>query len=87
MESKRQHLACVTVVVLDYEEAKAYYCGVLDFQLIEDTPLPDGKRWVLVAPPGSCETRLLQGAGFHSRTSKKSGRSNWRASVPLPVHG
>jgi catechol 2,3-dioxygenase-like lactoylglutathione lyase family enzyme len=59
MESKRQHLACVTVMVRDYEEAKAYYCGMLGSKLIEDTPLPDGNRWMLVAPPGSHETCLL----------------------------
>jgi len=45
--------------VRDYDEAKAWYCGVLGFNLVEDTPLADGKRWILVAPPGSTETRLL----------------------------
>ena len=59
MGDKRQHIGYVAVLVRDYEEAKAYYCGVLGFELIEDTALPDGKRWVLVAPPGSHETRLL----------------------------
>ena len=73
MESKRQHLAYVTVMVRDYEEAKAYYCGVLDFKLIEDTPLPDGKRWVLVAPPGSRETRLLLARAATSEQAKKVG--------------
>ena len=73
MESKRQHLACVTVVVRDYEEAKAYYCGVLGFKLIEDTPLPDGKRWVLVAPPGSCETRLLLARAATPEQTKRVG--------------
>ncbi len=43
----------------DYDEALAYYTGVLGFQLIEDTDLGGGKRWVLVAPPGSAEGRLL----------------------------
>ena len=59
MGDKRQHIRYVAVLVRDYEEAKAYYCGVLGFELIEDTALPDGKRWVLVAPPSSHETRLL----------------------------
>lgn len=59
MPAKRQHIRCLALLVRDYEEAKAYYCGVLGFQLIEDRPLPDGKRWVLVAPPGSHETCLL----------------------------
>lgn len=55
----RQHLSAVTVVVPDYDPAIAFYVDVLGFSLIEDTPLGQGKRWVLVAPPGSRETRLL----------------------------
>jgi catechol 2,3-dioxygenase-like lactoylglutathione lyase family enzyme len=54
-----QHLGCVALLVRDYDEARDYYTRVLGFDLIEDTPLPDGKRWVLVAPPGARETRLL----------------------------
>jgi catechol 2,3-dioxygenase-like lactoylglutathione lyase family enzyme len=54
-----QHLGCVALLVRDYDEAREYYTCVLGFDLIEDTPLPDGKRWVLVAPPGARETRLL----------------------------
>lgn len=55
----RQHLGYVALLVRDYDKAKAWYCDVLGFNLIDDTLLPDGKRWVLVAPPGSTETRLL----------------------------
>lgn len=55
-----QHaIAAVALLVRDYDEAIAFYTGCLDFELIEDTPLGDGKRWVLVAPPGASETRLL----------------------------
>src|SRR5262249_33690353 len=36
-----------------------YYTGVLGFELIENSVLSDTKRWVLVAPPGARETRLL----------------------------
>ena len=54
-----QHIGCITLLVRDYDEAKAWYCHVLGFDAIEDKSLPDGKRWVLVAPPGSTETRLL----------------------------
>ncbi len=53
------HLAALAVLVRDYDEAKAWYCGRLGFELVEDTPLGGGKRWVLVAPPGANETRLL----------------------------
>lgn len=55
----RQHLGSLSLLVRDYDEALAYYCGVLGFDCVEDTPLGDGKRWVLVAPPGSAECRLL----------------------------
>jgi len=55
-----QHtIAAITLLVRDYDEAIAFYTGCLDFQVIEDTPLGKGKRWVLLAPPGSRETRLL----------------------------
>jgi catechol 2,3-dioxygenase-like lactoylglutathione lyase family enzyme len=55
----RQHIGAIALVVRDYDEARAWYCDVLGFELVEDTPLTDGKRWVLVAPPGAAETRLL----------------------------
>jgi catechol 2,3-dioxygenase-like lactoylglutathione lyase family enzyme len=43
----------VTLVVGDYDEAIAYYAGVLGFELKEDTDLGAGKRWVVVAPPST----------------------------------
>ena len=54
-----QHIAHVTLLVRDYDEARDYYSRVLGFAVVEDTPLDDGKRWLLLAPPGSRETRLL----------------------------
>ncbi|HKC72379.1 MAG TPA: VOC family protein [Terriglobales bacterium] len=73
MGDKRQHIAYVALVVRDYDEAKAYYCGVLGFELIEDTTLADGKRWVLVAPPGSRETRLLLARAATPEQAKRVG--------------
>jgi catechol 2,3-dioxygenase-like lactoylglutathione lyase family enzyme len=52
-------IAHVAVVVPDYDEAIAFYVEVLGFELIEDTALGDGKRWVLVGPPGDGATSLL----------------------------
>jgi len=54
-----QHISAVALVVRDYDEAIAFYVGTLGFALVEDTRLSDTKRWVLVAPPSSRETRLL----------------------------
>jgi catechol 2,3-dioxygenase-like lactoylglutathione lyase family enzyme len=45
--------------VRDYDEARDYYVKTLGFELVTDTPQEEGKRWLLVAPPGAKETRLL----------------------------
>jgi catechol 2,3-dioxygenase-like lactoylglutathione lyase family enzyme len=55
----RQQIGYVAVVVRDYDEAIAFYTQTLGFHLLEDTDLGGGKRWVLVAPPGSAGTALL----------------------------
>ena len=44
-----QSIAAVALVVPDYDEAIAWYTGVLGFELVEDRPLGGGKRWVRVA--------------------------------------
>lgn len=48
-----QKVATVAIVVADYDEALAFYVGVLGFRLLEDTDLGGGKRWVVVEPPSS----------------------------------
>ena len=56
----KQSIAHVALVVRDYDEAIAFYVGVLGFALLEDSYQPaQDKRWVLVAPPGSHGTALL----------------------------
>ena len=55
----KQNIGYIALVVRDHDEAIAFYTNVLQFDLVEDTPLGAGKRWVLVAPPGSSGTRLL----------------------------
>ena len=54
-----QYIAQIALIVRDYDEAIDFYTNKLDFILIEDTKLSDKKRWVLIAPPGAKETRLL----------------------------
>ena len=54
-----QAIATVALVVRDYDEAIAWYTGKLGFACIEDTDLGNGKRWVIVAPPGGRGARLL----------------------------
>jgi catechol 2,3-dioxygenase-like lactoylglutathione lyase family enzyme len=53
------HIGAFALVVDDYDRAIAYYTGMLGFELREDSPREDGKRWVLVAPPGAQTAILL----------------------------
>jgi catechol 2,3-dioxygenase-like lactoylglutathione lyase family enzyme len=56
----KHSIAHVALVVRDYDEAIAFYTGILGFTLVEDTYQPEqDKRWVVVAPSGSTGTSLL----------------------------
>ena len=47
------------LLVADYDETIDYYTNVLGLNLVEDTDLGKGKRWVRVAPAGSSCSLLL----------------------------
>jgi len=50
----KQSLAHIALLVRDYDEAIAWFTGVLGFTLVADAYQPEqDKRWVLVAPPGA----------------------------------
>ena len=67
----QQAIAHVALVVRDYDEAIAFYVGLLGFRLLEDTARPEqNKRWVVVAPPGTGGTSLLLA---RASTSEQSG--------------
>lgn len=58
-----QALGLVSLVVRDYDEALAFYVGVLGFELVEDSEVPEqAKRWVVVRPcgPGQCALLLAR---------------------------
>ena len=70
----KQSLGLVALVVRDYDEALAFYVGVLGFTLIEDSYVPaQDKRWVVVAPPGSGESRLLLARAVGEEQSSRIG--------------
>lgn len=52
-------IALMTLVVRDYDEAISFFTGALGFNVVEDTPLDEGKRWVVVAPSESQGVSLL----------------------------
>ena len=49
----------VTLVVDDYDSAIEHYTKDWGFELLEDSLMEGGKRWVRVAPPGSSCCLLL----------------------------
>jgi catechol 2,3-dioxygenase-like lactoylglutathione lyase family enzyme len=51
-------LAHTALLVREYEEAKAFYCGKLGFEVVEDTPLPN-KRWIRLRAPGKKGSEIL----------------------------
>ena len=68
-----QTLAHVTLLVRNYDEALAFFTQALGFRVIEDTPLGDNKRWLLVAPPDSGGTRLLLAEAATSEQARSIG--------------
>lgn len=73
----RQTLGYVSLIVRDYDEAIQWFTGMLGFRLVEDTDLGGGQRWVLVAPPGSAETRLLLAQAKNDREKAGIGQQGF----------
>lgn len=69
----KRKIGYVALLVPDYDEAIAWFTDVLGFALVEDTPLGDGKRWVLVAPPGVDRTSLLLAQAADERQRARIG--------------
>jgi catechol 2,3-dioxygenase-like lactoylglutathione lyase family enzyme len=70
----KQAITAVSLVVRDYDEAIAFYTRTLGFVLLEDTPREPGKRWVMIAPPGSPECRLLLAKAKNEAEAKCIGQ-------------
>jgi catechol 2,3-dioxygenase-like lactoylglutathione lyase family enzyme len=58
-KNMKQIISHIALVVDDYDDAIAFYTEKLHFTLVEDTVMSETKRWVVVAPKGSSECRLL----------------------------
>lgn len=53
------HVALTALLVKDYDLAIDFYVKRLGFDLVEDTDMGGGKRWVVVRPRGAVESGLL----------------------------
>ena len=73
----KQSIIHVALVVRDYEEAIAFFCQKLHFELVEDTYQPEqDKRWVVVSPLGSNGTSLLLARAATSEQEAFIGRQS-----------
>jgi catechol 2,3-dioxygenase-like lactoylglutathione lyase family enzyme len=59
MRGSKVFLSAISILVADYDEAISWYCSKLGFELIVDTPMGGGKRWVVVAPNAEAQTRII----------------------------
>jgi catechol 2,3-dioxygenase-like lactoylglutathione lyase family enzyme len=70
----KQSIALVSLLVPNYDDAIAFYVGVLGFRLVEDSPVPEqNKRWVVVEPPGSNGTKLLLARAANAEQASRVG--------------
>ena len=67
-----QHLALLAILVPDYDAGIAFFTGPMGFELLEDTDMGGGKRWVRVAPQGA-QTQFLLARAMGDRQEAAIG--------------
>ena len=69
----KQSIGSIALVVESYDDAIDFYTNKLRFELVEDTDLGNGKRWVLISPPNSVGTNLLLAKASNEQQSQSIG--------------
>lgn len=69
----QRFIAHVALLVRDYDEAIAYFTQRLGFELIEDSDLGAGKRWVLVGQRHALGAQLLLAKATTDEQSSRIG--------------
>jgi catechol 2,3-dioxygenase-like lactoylglutathione lyase family enzyme len=96
----KQKIGNIALVVESYDDAIEFYTRQLGFDLIEDTDLGGGKRWVQVSPPNSNGTNLLLAQASTNEQSEAVGNQTggrvflflqtndfWRVYEQMKVNG
>ncbi|UTP40007.1 VOC family protein [Phenylobacterium sp. LH3H17] len=78
-----QQISLIALVVADYDEAVAFYVEKLGFTLTSDVPQGDGKRWVVVTPPGSACGLLLAKAVNDAQAARIGDQTGGRVGLFL----
>lgn len=71
-----QKIVQMTLVVREYEEAIDFYTQKLGFELLEDTDMGQGKRWVRIAPRGEGTCGLLLAKAANSVQAQAIGNQS-----------
>ena len=71
-------ISLIAIVVPDYDSAIAFYVGVLGWTLTSDLDQGDGKRWVVVTPPGGGASVLLARAVDDAQTDAIGNQTGGR---------
>jgi predicted enzyme related to lactoylglutathione lyase len=58
-EGARLRLQSFSVIVHDYDEAKAWYTSKLGFAVVRDQAFGKGERFLMVAPPGQSDVGIV----------------------------
>lgn len=72
-KSIEQRIGNIALVVENYDDAIEFYTKKLQFELIEDTDLGGGKRWVQISPANSTGTNLLLAQASNEEQKKSVG--------------
>jgi catechol 2,3-dioxygenase-like lactoylglutathione lyase family enzyme len=69
----------VTVLVKDYDQALAWYTGVLGLEKVEDRKFGPARRWLVVAPAGKSQPGIvLEVANADGSRADRIGKeTNW----------
>jgi catechol 2,3-dioxygenase-like lactoylglutathione lyase family enzyme len=62
-------IGLVTYVARDYDEAIGFFVGKLGFELVEDTNMGDGKRWVVVSAGDGASLLIARAEGENQLAS------------------
>lgn len=69
----KQRIANIALVVEDYDDAIAFYTQKLNFQIIQDSDLGGGKRWVQISPPNANGTSILLAKATNEQQKQSVG--------------
>tara|TARA_R110000744_G_scaffold25983_1_gene64115 strand:+ start:36 stop:455 length:420 start_codon:yes stop_codon:yes gene_type:complete len=69
----KQRISNIALVVENYDDAIEFYTQKLNFELIENTDLGGGKRWVQISPPNAEGTNILLAKASNDQQQQSIG--------------